>query len=251
MSDYNTTQKNISIREIQYQDSKGQNLVGFFASPEGESNLAAVLVCPEWWGRNDYVENRVRQLAEYGFAAFAIDMYGDKKITEDASQANEYMMSTFDPENIVVDRATAALNTLTAQPEVDASRIAAIGFCYGGKVALDLARSGADLKAVATFHANLSAQTPAQEGTFKAEVVVAHGQEDSMVSLEDVDAFKQEMQHAKVKHRVDIYPNAKHGFTNPAADENARKNGVDLGYDALAEAESMDALYALLDRVLK
>ena len=246
-----TAEKAIRIREVQYQDSTGQNLVGFFAYPEGKSNLAAVMVCPEWWGRNDYIESRARELAEYGFAALAIDMYGDKKIAEDARQANEYMMATFEPDNVIVDRATAALNTLREQPEVDASRIAAIGFCYGGKVALDLARSGAELKAVATFHANLSAQNPAQEGTFKAEVVVAHGQEDSMVSLDDVEAFKQEMQNAKVKHRVDLYPNAKHGFTNPAADENARKNDVDLGYDALAEAESMDALYALLDRVLK
>lgn len=245
------SERSVSIREINYQDSQGQNLVGYFAYPQGQENLAGVLVCPEWWGRNDYIEQRARELAEHGYAALAIDMYGDKKLAEDAATANAYMTATFEQPDTIVDRATAALNTLAAQPEVDGSRIAAIGFCYGGKVALDLARSGAELNAVATFHANLSAQQPAQPDTFKAEVVVAHGQDDSMVSLEDVAQFEQEMQAANVKYRVDIYPNAKHGFTNPAADDNARKNGVDLGYNPLAESESLDGLYALLDRTLR
>ncbi|MFU8927883.1 dienelactone hydrolase family protein [Acinetobacter puyangensis] len=246
-----TTTPEIIIREISYTDSKGQSLIGYLAYPEGENKLPAVLVCPEWWGRNDYIEKRARELAEHGYAAFAIDMYGDKKIAEDAKTANAYMSATFDEPDTIVDRATAALNTLSAQPEVNAAKIAAIGFCYGGKVALDLARSGANIQAVATFHANLSTQTPAQTGHFNAEVLVSHGHDDSMVSLDDVEQFKQELDHAEVNYRVDIYPNAKHGFTNPAANENARKNGVDLGYNPLAEAESFDRMYALLDRILK
>lgn len=240
----------VITREIEYQDSHGQKLIGYFAYPAGKTQLAAILVGPEWWGRNDYIERRARELAEHGYAALAIDMYGDKKLAQDAKTANQYMLSTFEHTETIVDRATAALNALATQPEVDDQRLAAIGFCYGGKVVLDLARSGANLKAVNTFHANLSAQTPAQKAQFKAEVVVSHGEADSMVSLDDVERFKQEMDTAQVKYRIDIYPNAKHGFTNPAADENARRNGVDLGYNALAEAEAFDGLYALLDRTL-
>lgn len=241
----------ISIREITYQDSKGQTLIGYLASPEGAQNLPAVLVCHEWWGRNDYPERRARELAEAGYTAFALDMYGDKKTADDVATANDTMMSTFAEANIIVDRATAALNTLIAQPEADANRIAVIGFCYGGKVALDLARSGANVKAVATFHANLSAQNPAQSDTFKAEVLVAHAGDDSMVSLEDVATFKQEMSAANVVHHVDIYPNTKHGFTNPAADEKAEKFGIGLGYNATSEQTSLANLYTLLARTLK
>lgn len=242
--------ENITTREITYQDSKGQTLIGYLAAPNDAKNLPAVLVCHEWWGRNDYPERRARELAQAGYVAFALDMYGDKKIAHDTQTANDYMMATFAEPNIIVDRATKALETLAAQDEVDADRIAAIGFCYGGKVALDLARSGANVKAVATFHANLSAQNPAQAETFKAEVLVAHAGNDSMVSLDDVETFKQEMSAANVTHHVEIYANTKHGFTNPAADEKAQKYGVDLGYNPQSEKASIDALYKLLARRL-
>lgn len=243
--------KTLNIREINYQDNEGQNLVSYFAVPKDETPLAAVLVFPEWWGRNDYIEKRARELAELGYAAFAVDMYGDKKLAADVPTASQYMMATFDQPNTIVDRAKAAFNTIASQPEVDAARIAAIGFCYGGKVALDLARSGANLKAVNTFHANLSAQNPAQANTFKAEVIVAHGADDTMVSLDDVEQFKQEMAAANVTYQVDIYPNTKHGFTNPAADEKARQYGVDLGYNAESEVTSITKLHDFLARTLK
>ena len=128
--------------------------------------------------------------------------------------------------------------------------MAAIGFCYGGKVILDLARSGADLKAAITFHANLSAQNPAEAEKFKAQVLVLHGEKDSMVSLADVESFKQEIQHAQVKYEVIILKDAKHGFSNPQADEKAKANGVDLGYNAEAEKAGLAAMYDLLDRTL-
>lgn len=244
-----TTQ--IITREIHYTDSKGQNLIGYLALPEGQNYLAGVLIGPEWWGRNDYIDSRARELAEQGYAAFAMDMYGDKTIADDVDSASKNMNATFAEPDIIVDRASAALAVFAAVPEVNAHKIAAIGFCYGGKVVLDLARSGADLKAVATFHANLGAQQPATAGHFQPEVLVAHGQDDSMVSLDDVEAFKQEMNAAHAKYHVEVYPNAKHGFTNPSADEKAEKFGVDLGYNPLAESESFDALHALLARVLK
>ncbi|WP_314296038.1 dienelactone hydrolase family protein [Acinetobacter schindleri] len=240
----------IKTREIQYTAQDGSQLIGYFAAPESDTPVPGVIVAPEWWGRNDYTEQRARELAEHGYAALAIDMYGDKKVTTASNQAYEWMMQTFEDPDTIVNRATAALNTLAAQDEVDADKLAAIGFCYGGKVTLDLARSNAPLQAVATFHANLSPKAPAQEGQVQAEILVLHGEQDSMVSLDDVESFRKEMQAANVKNDVIIFKEAKHGFSNPLADERAKANGVDLGYNTEAEKQSLEAMYALLARRL-
>lgn len=240
----------IKTREIQYTAQDGSQLIGYFAAPESDTPVPGVIVAPEWWGRNDYTEQRARELAEHGYAALAIDMYGDKKVTTASDQAYEWMMQTFEDPDTIVNRATAALTTLATQDKVDADKLAAIGFCYGGKVALDLARSNAPLQAVATFHANLSPKAPAQEGQVQAEILVLHGEQDSMVSLDDVESFRKEMQAAHVQHEVIIFKDAKHGFSNPLADERAKANGVDLGYNAEAEQQSLEAMYALLARRL-
>ena len=236
----------IQTREIQYTAADGSTLIGYYAAPENSQAIAGVIVAPEWWGRNEYTEQRARELAGHGYAALAIDMYGDKKVTTDAKQAYEWMMQTFEDTETIVTRASAALATLAQQTEVNADKLAAIGFCYGGKVVLDLARSGADLKAVATFHATLAPKAPAQEGQVKAEIMVFHGEEDSMVTLDDVAKFKEEMFAAKVNHEVIVYEDAKHGFSNPLADERAKANGVDLGYNAEVEQKSLAAMYELL-----
>lgn len=241
----------IQTREIQYTAQDGSNLIGYLAVPKETQAVAGVIVCPEWWGRTEYTEQRARELAEHGYAALAIDLYGDKKVTTDAKQAYAWMMQTFEDANTNVTRASAGLDALAQQAEVNADTLAAIGFCFGGKVALDLARSGADLKAVATFHANLSPQTPAKQGQIKAEILVLHGEDDTMVSLDDVAAFKEEMFAAQVDHDVIVFENAKHGFSNPLADERAQANGVDLGYNPEAEQKSLAEMYTLLEKHLK
>ncbi len=241
----------ITTREIEYTSPDGQRLIGYFAAPAIDMPVAGVVVAPEWWGRTEYTEQRARELAEHGFAALAIDMYGDKKVTSDVPQASAWMMQTFDHVDTVVNRAQAGLDALKAQSEVNAEKLAAIGFCYGGKVVLDLARSGADLKAVVTFHANLSPKAPAEKGKVQAEILVLHGELDSMVSLDDVASFRQEMHGAGVEHEVIIFENAKHSFSNPLADERAKANNVDLGYNAEAERQGLEAMYELLDKHLK
>lgn len=240
----------IQTREIQYNAADGQRLVGYFAAPSSQTPHAGIIVAPEWWGRNEYTEQRARELAEHGYAALAIDMYGDKNVTTDAKQAYEWMMQTFADADTIVNRAQAGLDTLAAQPEVNADQLAAIGFCYGGKVVLDLARSGAPLKAVATFHATLTPKAPAVEGQIQGEILVLHGELDSMVTLDDVASFREEMHAAKVDHEVIIFEDAKHGFSNPLADERAKANGVDLGYNPEAERQGLDAMYDLLERNL-
>lgn len=240
----------IQTREIQYNAADGQRLVGYFAAPSSQTPHAGIIVAPEWWGRNEYTEQRARELAEHGYAALAIDMYGDKNVTTDAKQAYEWMMQTFADVDTIVNRAQAGLDTLAAQPEVNPTQLAAIGFCYGGKVVLDLARSGAPLKAVATFHATLAPKAPAVEGQIQGEILVLHGELDSMVTLDDVASFREEMHAAKVNHEVIIFEDAKHGFSNPLADERAKANGVDLGYNPEAERQGLDAMYDLLERNL-
>ncbi|UBQ37900.1 dienelactone hydrolase family protein [Acinetobacter johnsonii] len=240
----------IQTREIQYNAADGQRLVGYFAAPSSQTPHAGIIVAPEWWGRNEYTEQRARELAEHGYAALAIDMYGDKNVTTDAKQAYEWMMQTFADADTIVNRAQAGLDTLAAQPEVNPTQLAAIGFCYGGKVALDLARSGAPLKAVATFHATLAPKALAVEGQIQGEILVLHGELDSMVTLDDVASFREEMHAAKVDHEVIIFEDAKHGFSNPLADERAKANGVDLGYNPEAERQGLDAMYDLLERNL-
>lgn len=240
----------IQTREIQYNAADGQRLVGYFAAPSSQTPHAGIIVAPEWWGRNEYTEQRARELAEHGYAALAIDMYGDKNVTTDAKQAYEWMMQTFADADTIVNRAQAGLDTLAAQPEVNPTQLAAIGFCYGGKVVLDLARSGAPLKAMATFHATLAPKAPAVEGQIQGEILVLHGELDSMVTLDDVASFREEMHAAKVDHEVIIFEDAKHGFSNPLADERAKANGVDLGYNPEAERQGLDAMYDLLERNL-
>ena len=240
----------IQTREIQYNAADGQRLVGYFAAPSSQTPHAGIIVAPEWWGRNEYTEQRARELAEHGYAALAIDMYGDKNVTTDAKQAYEWMMQTFADADTIATRAQAGLDTLAAQPEVIADQQAAIGFCYGGKVVLDLARSGAPLKAVATFLASLAPEAPAVEGQIQGEILVLHGELDSMVTLDDVASFREEMHAAKVDHEVIIFEDAKHGFSNPLADERAKANGVDLGYNPEAERQGLDAMYDLLEHNL-
>lgn len=241
----------IATRDVCYTAPDGTVLIGYFAYPADATNpVAGVVVCPEWWGVTPHPKNRAEQLAKDGYAALAIDLYGDARVTDQVSQASAWMMDVLKDQNVMIARAKAGLDALAAQPEVDASRLAVIGFCFGGKVALDMAREGLGLKAAVSFHGNLSPKAPAQAGKVTAEVQVNHGQQDSMVSLDAVEGFKQEMDAAGINYTVNIYPDAKHGFTNPVADERARANGVDLGYNQQADEQSNAAMLGLLQRAL-
>ena len=242
----------ITAREFRYSSAEGTTLIGHLAMPtDVKAKLAGVVVCPEWWGLTDYPKQRAEELAAQGYVALAIDVYGDGKVTDQASQANEWMSELLSNQNLLMQRAKAGLDALAEQPEVDKDKLAAIGFCFGGKIALDMAREGYDLKGVASFHGTLTPKSPAQNGKVHAELLIQHGEADSMVTLDDLEAFRQEMDAANVRYHVDVYAGAKHGFTNPAADERARVNGVDLGFNAHAAQQSSQALDQFLARVLK
>ncbi|MBF7681942.1 dienelactone hydrolase family protein [Acinetobacter sp. B5B] len=239
---------NIITREIEYTAHDGKTLIGFFAAPEVQHALPGLILGPEWWGRDEYMVERAMQFATQGYATFAIDMYGNKACTEVATEASAYMSEVFEKPNTLLDRAQAGLAMLAAQPEVDPKKLAAIGFCFGGKIALELARSGAPLEVIASFHGTLKTDRPAKLGMIKGDVLICHGIDDSMISLEDVDRIEQELQHADVAYQILRLEDAKHGFTNPKSDERHAKTGVDVAYNAVAEQKSLDTLAELLKK---
>jgi dienelactone hydrolase len=158
-------------------------------------------------------------LAEMGYASLAVDMYGGDKVAahpEDAQKFSSELMKNFD---VAKARFIAAMEFLRKQPSVDPTRIAAIGYCFGGGIVLNMARQGVDLKGVASFHGNLTAVKPARPGDIKAKVLVLNGAADKFTTPEQIETFKKEMTAAGADFRFISYPGAQHSFTNPDADE--------------------------------
>jgi len=217
-------------------------LISYVALPENAADdkpVAGILVAPEWWGISDHTKSVAERLAEAGYAAVAMDVYGEGKITTDASMANMWMEQVTADQDMLMARCRLILNDFSDQLAVDGNNLGAIGYCFGGKIVLDMAREAMPLKAVATFHGNLSAKQPADKN-FTAKVLVAHGRDDSMVSMDAVEGLKSELDAADVDYTIDVYDNAKHGFTNPHADEKAAKNEIDLGYNEAAAKQSWE-----------
>lgn len=242
----------ITTRTIEYTTSDGITLKSHFACPVDTPNeLSGILVAPEWWGLSEHAKKSAERLAEAGYAALAMDLYGDAQLTDEASVAAANMNALLEAPEKLDERTRLALETLQAQPAVNALNIGAIGFCFGGRVVLDMARRGVPLKAVASFHGLLETTTPATEGTVKAELLIATGGEDPLVPQETLAAFVAEMEKAKVNYHVDTYPEARHGFTNPQATANGIKNQFDaLHYDEAAAKTSWQNMLNLLERTL-
>ncbi len=208
-----------------------------------------IIIVHEWWGLSDYIVRRAHMLAELGYAALAIDMYGGGAIAQDTDQAGALMTGVLND----MDTGTAALKAgyelLLSQPAVDPERMAAIGYCFGGAMALHMARIGLPLSAVASFHGALGSFHTAEPGSIQARLLVCHGAADSMITMDDLKGFKQEMETAQADYEVLLLADAKHGFSNPQADVNAEKYGIDLGYQQSADEKSWEALEALLKQV--
>jgi dienelactone hydrolase len=211
----------------------------------------AVLVVHEWWGLNDYARKRARMLAELGYTALAVDMYGDGKNSEHASEASAFANSVAERAGVSQQRFLAAKEFLQKQPQVDVGKIAAIGYCFGGATVLNMARLGVDLAAVVSFHGNLATQTPAQAGQVKARVLVLNGAADSFVTADSIAAFEKEMTQAGANYRFVNYPGVRHGFSNPDADRLGKANNLPIAYDAEADRQSWAAMQQLFQEVFK
>lgn len=230
----------------------GTNLKGYIARPAaGGAKRPGVLVVHEWWGNNDYTRKRADMLAELGYVALALDMYGDGKTVDNPKEAGALSGEARKNLDVSEKRFAAARALLARQPDVDGSRIAAIGYCFGGGIVLEMARRGSDLAGVVSFHGSLGTPAPAKPGAVKAKMLVLNGAADPFVKPDQIEAFKKEMQAAGVTYTFIDYPGAVHAFTNPAATENGKKFNLPLAYDANADKQSWAEMQRFLQTVLK
>lgn len=238
----------IKTQEIEYEHN-GTKLLGYLAYDDGkQGKRPGVVVVHEWMGHNDYARRRAEQLAGLGYAAFAIDMYGKGVRAKDAQEASQMAGRFKNDRKLMRDRAGAGLDVLKKQPMVDGGRLAAMGYCFGGQVSLELARGGADLAGVVSFHGALDTPTPQDAGNIKGKVLALHGAADPFVPPDHVHAFIQEMEEAKVDYQFVAYgPGIVHGFTNPG-NKNSPMNGV--GYDEKADRRSWRAMQVFFGEVL-
>lgn len=241
----------IRAKTVEY-SADGVIMKGYLAYDKNiRGRRPGVLVVHEWWGHNDYARKRARMLAEMGYTALAVDMYGDGKQADhpaDAGKFSSELMKNFD---LAQKRFMAASDFLKKQRSVDPTNIAAIGYCFGGGIVLNMARQGADLKGVASFHGSFAAVKPARPGEVRAKILVLHGAEDKFVTAEQITAFKNEMKDAAADLTFISYPGAVHSFTNPDADMYAKKFKLPLGYNADADAKSWDELKKFLEMIFR
>lgn len=237
----------VATKTVEY-EYEGTKLKGFVAYDDAaKDKRPGVLVVHEWWGLDDYAKDRCKQLAALGYIAFAPDMYGEGKTVTEREHAMKMATAVRGDVKAWRGRAQAGLKQLAAQPNVDATKLAAIGYCFGGSTCLQLAYSGADLKAVATFHAALPAPTPEEAKAVKAKLYVAHGADDPFIPKEAIEKFRAALDGAKVMYTFEAFPGVVHSFTVPGADKHEIKG---MKYDKAADEKSWKEMQALFKDTL-
>lgn len=229
----------IQKKTVEYRDGNTV-LEGYLAYDDAiQGKRPGVLVVHEWNGLGSYTKERTEQLAELGYVAFAVDMYGKgirpKNPEESGAQANIYRSNR----QLMRSRANAGLVVLQQNPLTDSNRIAAIGYCFGGGTVLELARSGANIAGVVSFHGNLDTPNPSDAKAIKAKVLVLHGANDPYVPAEQVAAFESEMRQADVDWQLMAYGGVVHSFTNPEAGNDPSKG---VAYNEAADKRSWAAM---------
>ncbi|HUK99651.1 MAG TPA: dienelactone hydrolase family protein [Nitrospirota bacterium] len=209
-----------------------------------------VLVIHEWWGINDYIKRRTEQIAQLGYVAFAADIYGkgNRAKTRQEAMALAGRFRSGSDRSLLRARANAGLEALRKKSLVDPKHIAAIGYCFGGTTVLELARSGADIAGVVSFHGGLATPNPDDAKNIKAKVVVLTGADDPSVKAEEVGAFEDEMDKAGVDWYLVRYSNSVHGFTNP---ENGNDNAKGVAYNEKADKRSWQAMRDFFEEIFK
>jgi dienelactone hydrolase len=241
----------IAGKDVAY-SAQGVVMKGYLAYDENiKGRRPGVLVVHEWWGLNDYARKRARMLAGLGYTALAVDMYGEGKVArhpDDAGKFSSELMKNFD---VGKARFTAAMDFLKGQPTVNPAKVAAIGYCFGGGIVLNMARQGVDLAGVASFHGSLTAVKPAQPGAVKARILVLHGADDKFITGAQIEAFKNEMEAAGADFTFISYPGAVHSFTNPEADELGKEYNIPIAYNRDADKKSWEELKKFLRNIFR
>lgn len=227
----------IRKEEVSYK-VEGLEHKGYYAGPRGVGLKPGVVIVHEWWGHNDYVRKRAEQLSKMGYHAFALDMYGEGKNTKHPKDAKKFAMASMKNPKLAIKRFQKAVEVLKTKEGVDPERIAAIGYCFGGAVVLNMARTGADLKAVVSFHGSLKSPIKAKKGKVKAKLLVINGAEDPMITQKDIKKFKNEMRKAQASYEFINYPGALHAFTNPDATRVGEEYDLPVAYNEAADKDS-------------
>ena len=226
----------------------GARMIGFLAIDDARGNdRPAVLVAHEAPGLDDLNRERCMRLAALGYAAFALDFHGEGEVLKNREEMMKRLASFAADPLRTRTRALAALSALRAQPQVDDSRVAAIGYCFGGTIALELARSGADLKAVVGFHAGLDTARPLDAKNIRAKVLICNGAIDPIVPIEQRTAFEQEMENGGVDWQLYIYGGVGHAFTRPGAEAMGMPG---FAYNKSADERSWQAMLNLFAETL-
>lgn len=235
--------------KIDYSTDKTQ-LKGILYQPKSKKSKGGVLVIHEWYGLNEYAQKRARQLAAKGYTTFAVDMYGDGKVASHPKDANAFMMESLKDPAELKNRFEAAIKVLTEKGGADSKKIAAVGYCFGGAIALNMARAGLDLAAVASFHGSLGTNVRAKKGSIKGKVLVGNGGADPMVPTKDVAAFMDEMHQAQVDVEFLNFKGVLHSFTVKGSEKTGKKYDLPLAYNKEADKKSWKALMGLLKSTL-
>ena len=242
---------NITSSRIDYRVGDNIHQARLVSDESLGAKRPGVILLHEWWGVNDYMLERAHLLAELGYVALAIDMYGNGRVANNPDEAGELMNGVLDD----METGTAALHAgyqlLLEQASVDADKTAAIGYCFGGAMVLHMARIGMPLSAVASFHGALGSFHTAEPGSIRSRILVCHGEADSMVTMDDLAGLRAEMETAQANYEVRLYADAKHGFSSQKADANGSQYGIDVGYNAVADQESWQAMKSLFDEVFQ
>ena len=229
----------------------GANMNGYIVYDENKKGARpAVLVVHEWWGQTDYPRMRARELAKLGYVAMAVDIYGDGKTIETPDDAGKMAAGFYTNPPKEKIRFDAALNKLKTYPQVDTNNIAAMGYCFGGGLVLNMARMGDNLKGVVSFHGNMSG-APADKNLLKAKILVCHGADDKFVLAPEVQQFKKQMDSIGADYEFKQYPNATHAFTNPAATAKGEKYKLAIAYNGVADTASWNDMKAFFLRLFK
>ena len=242
----------VKTEEIEYSHN-GTKLTGYLAYDDSKSGKRpGVIVVHEWWGHNDHARNRSKMLAEEGYTALALDMYGSGKLANHPKKAGEFMNAAFSNWPDSQARYNKAMEVLKRHKTVDATRIGSIGFCFGGAVSIKMAKGGADLKGIVGFHSALPMEPSITKNSMKAAVLIINGSEDGFLKSETVAAFSEDMFKANVDFTYMNLKGVKHSFTNPQADEFSKKFNIpSLQYNKQSDERSWAAMQKFFQRVFK
>lgn len=229
----------VITKEVIYK-SGDMSMKGFLAMPEGEGPFPGVLVVHEWWGQTDYPRERAKQLARNGYAAFAVDMYGDGEVVEHPKDAKAFAGKVMEDMDKAEESFRVALATLRLQDKVDGNKTAALGYCFGGAIVLEMARRGVEMKMVASYHGSLSPLVENDIPSMKTRILIFNGAADPFVPKESITMARAKLKAAKVRYKLISYKGAKHSFTNPEATANGEKFKMPLAYDERADKKSWE-----------